>query len=127
MDEVNKGNAYITIQGLSEKVMQAGLAKPRRDRVSFILRKELSYSYRKATVKPVRTNSTNVKILHQLYARKFIELFTEDKVIINIDESLFQCNQMISRAWIKKNTPRNFAIETPFKSTSLTAAITTEG
>ena len=62
-----------------------------------------------------------------MFAKKFIEKFSKEFVFVNIDESLIMSNELVGRAWMHKKANRNIAVKQAFKSTAITAALTSKG
>ena len=90
--------------------MKASLNLIKKWMISF-LRNNLGFTYRKAFVQPIRAGSPAVNILRQKFAKNFIEVLNSDFVVVNIDESLFMTNEIVSKAWVKKNATRNLNIK----------------
>ena len=73
--------------------------------VKQILKGELGFSYRRARLVSVQSNSVRCRVMRQQYALKMLELLQDGKRILNVDESWLSEISFQRKVWCPKDRP----------------------
>ena len=95
--------------------------------VKQILKGELGFSYRRARLVSVQSNSVRCRVMRQQYALKMLELLQDGKRILNVDESWLSEISFQRKVWFPKDRPSTVTRQGVSPRISLIAALDTEG
>ena len=68
-----------------------------------IMKDRYRLSYRKIKRIPYTGNSEQNKVLRSLYSQKMLQIYSQGKHIVNIDETWIPESDFRRRRWVKKN------------------------
>ena len=92
-----------------------------------ILKNEIEFSYRKAKKVEPRTNTENSLVHRQKYAMTMINLLSEGKKIINVDESFIDQSNYTRRSWSPKKSRGSVKSSNMKESLKIFSALDTDG
>ena len=92
-----------------------------------MLKHDLGFSYRRAKLVSVQSNSVRCRVMRQQYALKMMELLRDGKRILNVDESWLNEVSFQRKIWFPKDRPSTVTRQAVAPRVSLIAAMDTEG
>ena len=95
--------------------------------VQRVLKHDLGFSYRRAKLVSVQSNSVRCRVMRQQYALKMMELLRDGKRILNVDESWLNEVSFQRKIWFPKDRPSTVTRQAVAPRVSLIAAMDTEG
>ena len=95
--------------------------------VKRVLKDDLGFSYRRAKLVAVQSNSVRCRVMRQQYALKMLELLAGKRRILNVDESWLNEISFQRKVWCSMARPSTVTREGVSPRLSLIAALDTEG
>ena len=92
-----------------------------------VLKNDLGFSYRRAKLVSIQSNSVRCRVMRQQYALKMLELLRDKKNILNVDESWLNEVSFQRKVWCPKDRPPTVTRQGVSPRISLIAALDTEG
>ena len=92
-----------------------------------VLRNECQLSFIKAKKVQPRANSDRCRVLRQQYALKMLEVLSQGKRVINVDETWLNETSFIRRTWAPKDGSGNVSLRSMTPRLSMIAALDTDG
>ena len=91
------------------------------------MKKKFKLSYRRIKRVVHAGNSERCKVLRQLYARKMLELFSQGKHIVNIDESWVPVSDFRRRCWNRAGEDNSLSDRPLGHKVNIIVAVSSDG